>query len=481
MFVPISGYAPDIDPATPGVLTDLSDYIPTKKGYQAAPSNVSAGIAALASTCIGGAVCQLLSGGYRAFVGTASALYEAASTTWTDVSKVGGYSGTTDDRWSFAQFGDTTLAALQTDTLQYSTSSGAFASVAGAPKATIVETVPGFVMLAGTNEGTYGDQQDRWWCSAFNDFTDWTPAVATQCATGRLVGAPGPLTGAKRFANDIVLYKERAMFYGRYVGSPAIFEFDLIDSKVGCASNEGIINIGNAHIFVGYEDFYIFEGSRPVPIPNDVKKTFFAELNKPYRYKITGAYDRQNDLCIWFYPSGTSTTCDKAIAYNIKTGQWGIIGRGAECAIEYLTGQVTYANISNYFASYSALTLPYDSPFWSQSSPVMAIVDTSHTLQLFAGTPGSCYYKTGDMGVDGNFSMLSRVRPRFSTAPTSATLTNYYKSNSGTTPTTDQTVSLSDGKFDVLRSSRWHSFKVTTVGSCEVAGHDISAVPEGEE
>ena len=480
-FVPISDYAPDIDPTTPGVLTDVSDYIPTLKGYAAAFSSTTSGLAALSAAAIGGAICQLLSGSYRVFSGTPAGLFEAATTTWTDVSKGGGYTSTADDRWVFAQFGDTTLAANQTDTLQYSTATGAFADVSGAPKATVVETVPGFVMLGGTNEGTYGDQRDRWWCSAFNDFTDWTPAVSTQCTTGRLISAPGPITAVKRFGNDVVYYKERAMFYGRYVGAPDGFDFTLIDSNAGTPAPDSVINIGNYHVFVGYDDFYLYDGTRPVPIGDKHKETFFNDLNKVYRYKITGAFDRQNDLCIWFYPSGASTTCDKAITYNIKNGKWGKLGRGAEAAIEYLTGQVTYANISNFFASYTAIDLPYDSPFWSQSSPVFAYFNSSHVLQLFTGTPGSCYFTTGDMGVDDNFSMLSRVRPRFSTAPSSATMTNYYKNTSGATATTDQTVSMVSGKFDVLRSSRWHSVKVTTVGACETSGLDIQAIPEGQE
>ena len=39
--------------------------------------------------------------------------------------------------------------------------------------------------------GTYGDQPDRWWCCAIGNTSDWTPAVATQCATARLTDAPG--------------------------------------------------------------------------------------------------------------------------------------------------------------------------------------------------------------------------------------------------------------------------------------------------
>lgn len=483
MFIPYSGYAPDFDPTTAGIITDLVDYYPTAKGYGAALSNISGGFDALSSACIGTALLQYLNGSVRLFAGTTAALYEATSApTYTDQSKVGGYSGGADHRWSFAQFGDTSLAALKSDTLQYS-SAGAFADVAGAPKSRFVDTVPGFVMLADTNEATYGDQSDRWWCSEFNNYAGWTPAVATQCTTGRLVGAPGPIRGYKRLGDDIIAYKDRAIFIGRYVGAPDVFDFQLLPGDIGCPTNDAIVSIGSAHFFVGYEDFYLFDGSRPVAIGTPVKKTFFVDLNKQYRYKIVGLHDRTNSLVMFFYPSNAATTGinDSCIVYNYKTNKWGRLSRGAEACVENLTGQITYANIGDYFASYAAMSITYDSPFWTQNYPVPTIFDTSHTMQTLTGTPGACSMTTGDMGDDQTFTLLDKVRPRFSTAPTSATLTNYYRDTSGSALTTDQTVTMTNGACDVLRSSRWHRTKLSTVGVSELSGLSISLTQDGEE
>lgn len=483
MFTPFAGYLPDVEPETPGIITSLVDYFPTLKGYGAAPSNVSGGFSALSTACLGGALLQKLDGSTRLFLGTETALYEAASTpTYTDRSKVGGYTAGTDHRWSFAQFGNESLAAIKSDTLQTSTS-GAFADVATAPKARFVEVVPGFVMLADTNEATYGDQSDRWWCSGYNDSTAWTPAVATQCTTGRLIGSPGPIKGWKRLGDDIVAYKDRSIIYGRYVGAPDVFQFTQLPGDIGCPTNDAIISIGSAHFFVGYEDFYIFDGSRPVSIGTTVKKTFFSDLNKQYRYKIVGLHDRTNSLVMFFYPSNSATTGvnDSCIVYNYKTDKWGKINRGAEAAVENLSGQITYSNIGNYFASYAAMNLTYDSPFWTQNYPVPTIVDTSHVMQTMTGTPGTCSITTGDMGDDQIFSLLSRIIPRFSTAPASATLTNYYRDTSGSSLTADQTVTMNNGRCDLLKSSRWHRVKLTTVGTSELDGLNMTFIREGEE
>ena len=161
--VAIQGYSPDVDPTTAGVLTNCSTLIPTLKGMKGAASPVSGAQGALAAACKGVASLRKLDNTVRTFAGTTTKLYEDATTSWTDRTRAAGgdYGLASDGRWRFAQFGDVSLATTKTDTLQ-STSAGAFANVAGAPKASIVETVNQFVFLFDTNEATYGDSPDRW-------------------------------------------------------------------------------------------------------------------------------------------------------------------------------------------------------------------------------------------------------------------------------------------------------------------------------
>jgi hypothetical protein len=122
-----------------------------------------------------------------------------------------------DDRWSFCQFGNAGLAAAITDTIQRSTS-GTFTSIAGAPKAEIIDSVLGFVMALHTNESTYGDSPDRWWCSALYDETSWTANVSTQATTGRLIEGAGKFTAGARLGDDFIAYKQRALFLGALLG-----------------------------------------------------------------------------------------------------------------------------------------------------------------------------------------------------------------------------------------------------------------------
>jgi hypothetical protein len=481
-MIPLYGFAPDLDGSIPGIITDCSMLIPTTRGYKGAPGLVSAGYDALAAACTGAAVGIKLDGTTRVFAGTRTHLYETSGSTWTDVSSAT-YTGGVDNFWRFAQFGNTTYAVNKSDAMQSSTT-GAFAAVAGAPKADVIEAVAGFLFVGGTNEGTYGDQSDRWWCSAYQDGTDWTPSTATQCTTGRLVEVPGAIKACRKLGSDIIVYKQRGMWLGRYVGGSSVWSFILIPGEIGADSQEAVVDVGVYHIFIGYENIYRFDGSRPVPIGDEIKSWFFSDLNQKYKYRIKGSHDRNNSLVCFYYPSAASSdgSIDSCIVYNYLTNKWGRANRSIEACVEILTGAVTYNTIGNYFATYDDInTISYDSPFFNEQSPVPAIFDTAHTAYTLSAESVSCSLTTGDFGDDAFYSTFQRMRPRFTDSPTTCTMTNYYRYVDGDSLTTGDTTTMSDGKIDVLRSARWHRAKLSFTGNIEIVGYVPTLIQDGEQ
>ena len=65
MRLELTGFAPDLDPETPGILTDCNAIIPTTQGLAAANSLVTSGLPALASTPTAAYVAELLDGTKR--------------------------------------------------------------------------------------------------------------------------------------------------------------------------------------------------------------------------------------------------------------------------------------------------------------------------------------------------------------------------------------------------------------------------------
>lgn len=482
MLVPLNNFAPDLDPTTPGIMVDCDNLLPTLKGYRAAPSPVSLGMPALAAACRGLIVVRKLDNTWRIFAGTGAALYEATGNTWTDRSKAGGYSNPAESRWRFAQFGNVTLAANRSDPMQQALDAG-FDDVPTAPKASIIETVNGFVMAFDTVDGTYGDRPDGWWCSALRNQADWTPAIATQSANGRLLDTPGPVRAGRRLGADIVAYKERSMYLGRYVGPPVIWTWTLIPGEIGALSQEAVIDIGTAHVFLGADDFYLFDGTRPTSIGASLREWFFADLDPAYQYRVQSLHDRTNALAYWFYPTvGSDGALTKWVAYHYKANKWGHGMLTIEAASEYLNGAITFDSLGDLFATYDDIPpIAYDSPYWTESSALMSVVNSSHVLQSLEGTAGTASFTTGDLGDDEVFTTLTRVRPRFITAPASAELDHLVHDTLDAVPAQVESSALNSGKFDALWSARWHRLRVTTTGDMEIMALAAQFQEDGSE
>jgi hypothetical protein len=448
---------------------------------------------ALSTACRGAAVVRKLDNTTRFIAGSATKLEEAGATSWSDVTRASGgsYALGTDSEWTFAQYADQTLAAAKTDILQVS-SSGAFANAAAnAPKAAIVETVNNFIFLFDVNDqAAIFDGLDRphgWW--AARSSATWTPSVANEAYTGSLSSTAGKIRAGKRFGQAVIVYKDRSMYQGIYAGQ-AGWDFSLIPGEVGAQSQNVVVDVGTEtnpmHIFMGFEDFYAFDGSRPIPIGTPLSKTVFGELNKQFSYACKALHDRINKRIFFYYPVGSSVNPDKCVVYNYKTNKWGRDDRTIEAVIEYISAGVSYDDLGSLYSTYADLpVLSYDNSFWSSGYPTPAIFNSSHRVQTLDGATTTSSMTTGDFGSDEYLTLFSRAQPLFLTKPTSATMTNYYRESLGDSLSSDTPATMdSKGRFDVVnggRSSNWHRYEFSYTGDVEISALRAEAQEDGLE
>lgn len=472
-MTPLMGFAPDMETPTPGVLVDCVNFIPYESGMESAPSAVTPlDVPALAAECLGAASVSKIDGTKRVFAGTTTKLYELTGGAWADRS-AGTYSGGADTRWSFAQFGDSTIAANKADAMQVSNSS-TFAAVGGSsPKAEIVFSVNAFVMALNVNDGA--DKPDGWHCCAIFDATDWVEAVATQSASGRLVATSGPLTAGLRLGEYAVAYKSRSIYLGQYVGAPAVWDWILVPGgNAGCVGKEAICDVDQAHFFVGADNFWLFDGTRPVPVGDEqVRQWFFDSVDPASIYKTKCVFDRQQNRVWIFYPPAGSSVCSEALVYHLKKRQWGRATLTIEAAFNYSAGGLSFDSWDDAGASFDALpSVSFDSAYWLAGASSLGVFNTSHQLQTLTGIAGASSFTTGDAGDDDAVTLLKQVRLRFASGrkPTTATIQTYHAMSSGEAFTTGVTGTINDGKFDVLKAARWHRATVSMTGSARVTG-----------
>ena len=470
-------YSPDTDPTLAGTLTNVTSLVPSFKGYKGAPSGVATQLAALAGTCQGAANLINLSGVSRFFAGTATKLYEAGSTTWTDVSRAAAYGLASDARWCFAQYGNVSLAVNKADLIQSSTA-GAFADVAGSPKAACIDVCNNFVFVGNTNDGSFGDSPDRIWWSALGDYTSWTPSITTQAGSTRLTSSYGPITAVKRFGSYIIAYKAESMYMGVYQGAPDLWLFNDIPGNIGTPAHSTVVNIGTPedpkHIFMGKNDFYVFDGSRPVPIGSPLRETVFNEVNQALINTSYALHDALNSRVYFYYPTGGASSPNKCVVYQYKVNKWGRDDQQIEVAAEFVQLALTYGGFGTLYSTYvDAPSVSYGSSLFLNSTGQPAIFKTDHKLYTLNGASVSSDLTTGDYGNNTSFTLLRRLKPQFITAPSAASMTNYYRNSLGDLIQLDTTTAMSNSRFDVLRSARWHRATLTFAGDVEL--NSISA------
>ena len=478
------GFSPDMDPTTAGAILACTNLIPYETGMKGAPTGTTpSGTPVLAAACIGAAIVTKMDATRRIFAGTLTAMYELVSGAWVDRTRTGAYTGGSETRWSFAQFGDATLIANLADTMQRSTL-GAFADIATAPKAKIIFSVGSFVMALNTSDPTYLVQPDRWWCSASYNDNLWTPSVTTLATTGRLVSTPGPIVAGGKLGEYAIAYKERSIYIGQFVGSPNVWDWlQVPGGEAGCVGQDAWCDIGGAHFFVGQDNFWLFDGTRPVPLGNgQVRQWWYANSAPSYRSKTQCVFDRQNNLVWIFYVGTLSASPDKALVYHVQTKQWGSVDVAVESVLEYISAGLTIDSLPTVSATIDGLSnYSFDSAYWLVGGRMLSVFNPSHQLQALAGNTVSSSMTCWDNGDDEQYSLLTKIRVRFAPGakPTAATVQVFGKATEGDALISGASGTLDDGKFDVLQTARFHSAAFTFTGPHKVLSYGATLTPQG--
>lgn len=489
-IIPFMGFAPDLDPSTPGIWLDCQNYVPTVKGFEPL-EQLMAFYPALPGPVQGAILARYLDGTSRLIAGTGppdNKLYVGNNGIWTDKSGALTFTLTAIDRWRFTVFGNDVIAVNGVDAPCVAAGPDAtFITLAGSPPiARLVANASNFVFMANTTVGT-----NQWWCSGAGTDILWTPDVATQSANDQTDETEGPFLAMKPLGPDIILYKLRSMFMGRYEGPPLIWRMILLSSDTGAAGNEAVVQFGDRHFFVGWADFWVFDGNRPQPVQSNLREYFFEEsLDQNYAWKIICRWDRTRNVIFIHYPSnGSMGVLDKWLCWNPVSNKWTRSDQTIEFAIlPELANRpgMTYDGFSTAYTTYNGIPagLTYGSDvFGVPFAPGQAVFGTDHVLYSFTGTPGASSLLTGDYGDDIRFNHQVRLKPRFGRYPANGstnTLRNYYRYNLGDAQTADGVHNLHDqGWYNFRRHARWNRFLLSFSGDHEIIGIQPIIQPRG--
>lgn len=485
MKIPFAAYLPDLpDLDNPGS-SHVRNVIPARGSYRPFPG-LSVYSGALGARCQGAVAVTDGSGNVRVFAGDVSKLYllGSGSTAWEDVSGAT-YTTGAEERWSFTTYMNRVIASNYADAIQsyvIGTSTDFADLSADAPKCRYLTQAKNFVFAINTSDATDGAQPQRiWWC-AQGDPTSWpTPGSSAAIANqsdyqdltgdgGWNMGGVGGLGGA-----DIVIWQERAMWRGIYVGGDIFWQFDQMEGGRGTSASGSIIQVGGLAYYLGEDGFYVTDGASSRPIGAEkIDKTFFADLNQSYFYRISGAADPINKIVLWAYPSldSDSGDCDRILAYHWESDRWALIdGVACEMIFRSLSFGYTLETLDSVSSSLDDLTFSLDSRAWTGGRLVLSAFDTDHKLNYFSGANLEAVIDTTEAEpVPGHVSQITEVWPLVQGTSVSPTITPITRGRQNDAVSIGAESAQNDTGFCPVRcNARYHRYRVTIPAGSEWA------------
>lgn len=424
------------------------------------------------------------------YAGSAAKLESLAGTTWTDRSKVGGYTTASAGYWKFSQFGSLLIATNFSDAPQSITVAGAvFADLADSPpKARHIGIVGNFVMLGDLDEsGTLYPYKVRW--SAIDNAEDW-PTPNTQEASEKQAGEEnlnadyGKVMHIANGEQIGLVFQERGITRFIYTGGDTVFQVETYERARGLYAPNGAAQVGGTVYYLARDGFYATDGAQVVPIGfNKVDRTFLADLNATYPERVTAAVDPQNKLIFWSYPSNSSSdgTPDSMIVYNYQEGRWA----SADDSIGMIfSGKSQGFTLEQLDAVDDLDSLPasLDSPIWTGGQPIVAGFTTDFKYGTFIGTVLAAQIDTQEGNINpGGLATVQGVQPLVTgSGITTVKVGTRTLQSASTSYGSALSVNSRNGMADTLSTAFYHRVRLEISGGfTQAIGARVYATPAG--
>ena len=495
--IPLVAWDPDGDPTRPGVLVEVENLVPNARGFV---SDLNTGLfngVVLPSKCYGGDTVTLPSGDRALLLATSSDVYaytRVLPLTLRSRTSGGAYTqvnwpGT---GWRFAQFGEQTLAIQRDNVLQATSNIGTtnFANVSGAPSAYTICVASNFVMVANTDDAPAANTfrfADAWWCSALGSHSDWTPSLATQCDRGRLRETPGPILRLFAYGPDVLAFKKNSIIRGRYVNRPAdgiIWQWTTITSEIGIVGHDAVCQVGGIVYFLSDDGVYAFNGSTLRQIDSFPRMWFTRQIanilspSDAFLGLTQAVYDQKRGVIRWhfvedIYDQQFYAWKGGCLTYHVNSDRWGYSPMHACDWALRLPDGISFFVDSGTFGNGLQESLD------AQESAVVAgfVSALNRQVRTYILATVNAVAITGDIGDDETVIAGTRARLRFLRSPAACTATHFHRMNLGDNPTTGETSTRTDGKFDFSHSARWHRLRFDITGPFEINGMRFEGAP----
>jgi hypothetical protein len=293
-------------------------------------------------------------------------------------SQIGTAITTTD--WTLDNWGEIVLAAPFGGGIYYWQPNSGFETAvfigSGPPfNGGLFVAMPAQILVAwgSTVSDSIGVERDpllvRW--SDQENFLNWTVASTTQAGSFH-IPTGSKIVGGLQGAQSALIWTDLDLWAMNYLGPPLVFGFNKIGAGCGLAGAHAAAQLGTAVMWMGRSNFFEYGAGGVQVIPCPVWDQVFQNINTAHLDKVVAGANTPFNEVFFFYPSASSSVCDRYVKYNKQERAWdyGSLGRAA-----WIDQSVLGAPIG---ATPSGLLLQHEMTADAAGAPITASFETGY-------------------------------------------------------------------------------------------------------
>lgn len=181
----------------------------------------------------------------------------------------------------------------------------------------VVVTPERFIFALGAG----GDSRKVQWPSR-ETLDDWTPTAENTAGDFTLEGT-GRIRCGRRGRGETLIWTDNELFAARWIPGPFVYSFERLGTQCGIIAPNAVAVLDGRAVWMSQKGFFIYDGFVQ-PVPCEVFDHVFGDFNHTQREKVWAQTMSQYGEVWFFYPSSTSTECDRYVIWNYRENHWSI-------------------------------------------------------------------------------------------------------------------------------------------------------------
>ena len=149
---------------------------------------------------------------------------------------------------------------------------------------------------------------------------DWA-SKATNTAGDLRIGSGSEIITAVETRQQILVFTDVSIHAMQFLGPPFTFGLNSLSENITIAGPLAAIAVEDLVFWMGKNEFYVFAGNVQ-RLPCTVRDYIFSDFNSDQIEKVTAATNTAFSEIWWFYPSSSSSECDRYVIYNYEQKIW---------------------------------------------------------------------------------------------------------------------------------------------------------------